>query len=101
MDLGAVLDSLAARGVSELMVEGGPETARGFLEGGMVDRAIIIMAPMTFDQSPVPSGMREATLEGAGLTKIAEHGLWGADKVTLWAKHWVHWPGGGRVEDWP
>ena len=40
------------------MVEGGPETARRFLRAGLVDRAIIVTAPVTFE-IPVLSGIGE------------------------------------------
>ena len=53
-----ILRALEDRGVRELMVEGGPETARRFLRAGLVDRAIIVTAPVTFE-IPVPSGIGE------------------------------------------
>lgn len=40
--------------VRHLMVEGGPATARGFLASCLIDRAIIIRAPVEFKQ-PLPS----------------------------------------------
>ena len=83
------------------MVEGGPATARSFLAERLVDRAIIIQAPMEFDQSPVPSGMREATLAEAGLFEIARHRLWGPDSASLWAREGAVWPGKGSPEAWP
>jgi riboflavin biosynthesis pyrimidine reductase len=39
LDLRAVLAAAARRGMGEVMVEGGPATARGFLDAGLVDRA--------------------------------------------------------------
>jgi riboflavin biosynthesis pyrimidine reductase len=63
-DILAVLQ--AQHGVRHLMVEGGPETARRFLRSGLVDRAIIVTAPVTFE-IPVPSGIcevRVSSIEG-------------------------------------
>ena len=46
--LPGVLRTLRQRGVSHLMVEGGPQTARYFLSAGLVDRAIVVRAPVAF-----------------------------------------------------
>lgn len=49
-------------------MEGGPSVARGFLAEGLVDRAIIVRAPMEFSR-PVPSDISTDTLQrlvGAG-----------------------------------
>ena len=40
-----LLDDLAAQGLSTLMVEGGAETALGFLEEGLVDRIALFIGP--------------------------------------------------------
>ena len=45
----------AQHGVQHVMVEGGPFTARAFLVAALVDRAIVVRAPVTFTK-PVPSG---------------------------------------------
>jgi diaminohydroxyphosphoribosylaminopyrimidine deaminase/5-amino-6-(5-phosphoribosylamino)uracil reductase len=45
LDLGAVLERLAAREVNELMVECGPSLAGSFLRGGWVDELILYVAP--------------------------------------------------------
>ena len=39
-DLPALLDDLAARGVRNLLVEGGPTIAAAFLEAGLVDEVV-------------------------------------------------------------
>ena len=36
-----LLEDLAARGLSSVMVEGGAETARAFLDDGLVDRIVL------------------------------------------------------------
>ncbi|MGH1490650.1 MAG: bifunctional diaminohydroxyphosphoribosylaminopyrimidine deaminase/5-amino-6-(5-phosphoribosylamino)uracil reductase RibD [Acidimicrobiales bacterium] len=44
-DLASVLDDLGARGVVQLMVEGGAKVAGGFHAQGLVDRYVIYLAP--------------------------------------------------------
>lgn len=46
LDLAAVLDALAARGLRRVFVEGGGVTVSRFLEAGLVDRLQIAVAPM-------------------------------------------------------
>lgn len=50
------------RGVEHVLVEGGPGVARGFLAEGLVDRAIIVRAPVEFSH-PVPSDISTDTLK--------------------------------------
>lgn len=45
-----------------VLVEGGPTTARGFLSERLVDRAIIVRAPVEFAR-PVPSNIDNETLK--------------------------------------
>lgn len=45
VDLADLLDRLARRGVTSLLVEGGGEVARSFLEAGLVDRLLLFLAP--------------------------------------------------------
>lgn len=71
--------------VSKLMVEGGPFTARAFLDAGLVDRAIIVRAPMAFSGDPVPSGIDAAALAAAGLAFHSRRDLDG-DDVQTWCR---------------
>ncbi len=41
LDLAAVLAELAGRGITRLLVEGGPHVARAFLDAGLVDEVVI------------------------------------------------------------
>ncbi|CAM9877139.1 unnamed protein product, partial [Laminaria digitata] len=86
------------RGVDHVLVEGGPSVARGFLSEGLVDRAVIILAPVEFPR-PVPSGMTNRTLQMAGLELIGCR-QWGDDEVECWTRPGLDWPGGG-VDCWP
>ena len=101
MKLNLLVDALAARGWREIMVEGGPATAHRFLTAGLVDRAIVIHAPVAFELQPVPSNIGDASFEAAGLVKIAEHDRWGSDHVTLWAKDAAEWPTPDDYAGWP
>ena len=43
LDLKAVLEQLAERGITRLMVEGGPTVARAFLDADLVDEAVLFV----------------------------------------------------------
>lgn len=45
LDLGAVLECLAARSVNEVLVEAGPTLAAAFIDGGFADEIITYVAP--------------------------------------------------------
>ncbi len=45
VDLRALLDYLAGRGINEILVEAGPELAGAFVRQGLVDELIIYLAP--------------------------------------------------------
>src|SRR5690606_41319518 len=47
-DLGDVLDDLGARGVVQLLVEGGPSVAGAFHRAGLVDAYVLYLAPVLF-----------------------------------------------------
>ncbi|MEX1217527.1 MAG: bifunctional diaminohydroxyphosphoribosylaminopyrimidine deaminase/5-amino-6-(5-phosphoribosylamino)uracil reductase RibD [Acidimicrobiales bacterium] len=47
-DLGTLLDELGAKGVLQLMVEGGASVAAAFHEAGLVNRYVLYMAPAFF-----------------------------------------------------
>jgi diaminohydroxyphosphoribosylaminopyrimidine deaminase/5-amino-6-(5-phosphoribosylamino)uracil reductase len=56
---GAVLDELGAKGVLQLLVEGGARVARAFHAAGLVDRYVLYLAPALFggdDAVPMFSG---------------------------------------------
>jgi diaminohydroxyphosphoribosylaminopyrimidine deaminase/5-amino-6-(5-phosphoribosylamino)uracil reductase len=45
LDLAAVLETLAGRGITRLMVEGGPTVAASFVQAGFVDEAALFRSP--------------------------------------------------------
>ena len=80
------------------MVEGGPATARAFLDAGVVDRAILVKAPIKFN-IPVPAGMNESTLIRAGLQLIGT-GSMGGDTIEYWTRNGLPWPT-SQLNQWP
>ncbi len=54
LDLEAVLDELHQRGVRGLLVEGGGETAAGFVKKGLVDKLTVFYAPKLLGAEGVP-----------------------------------------------
>jgi diaminohydroxyphosphoribosylaminopyrimidine deaminase/5-amino-6-(5-phosphoribosylamino)uracil reductase len=54
MDLRFVLDELGRRGIRGLLVEGGGETATGFVEGGLADKLTLFYAPRLIGSEGVP-----------------------------------------------
>jgi diaminohydroxyphosphoribosylaminopyrimidine deaminase/5-amino-6-(5-phosphoribosylamino)uracil reductase len=65
-DLGTVLDDLGARGVLQVLVEGGASVAHGFHAAGLVDRYVVYLAPALFggdDARPLFAGPGAPTLD--------------------------------------
>lgn len=54
-DLAALLDALAERGVSDLLVEGGGELNFGFFEAGLVDRVTLFTGGFVFGGASAPT----------------------------------------------
>ena len=95
IDLEGVLRYLGDMECQEVMLEGGPTTARLFLEAGLIDRVIRIEADLEFDQG-VPLGISRTDLEEAGLTHL-DSVDWGGDKVERWSRAGLSWP----TPSWP
>jgi len=60
-----VLEQLGAKGVLQLLVEGGPTVAGSFHRAGLVDRYVLYLAPALFggdDGRPLLSGPGAATV---------------------------------------
>jgi diaminohydroxyphosphoribosylaminopyrimidine deaminase / 5-amino-6-(5-phosphoribosylamino)uracil reductase len=55
LDLHAVLNLLATRGITRLMVEPGPTLASAFVEADLVDEAIFFHSPMAIGEGGVPA----------------------------------------------
>ena len=65
LDLKAVLKALAGRGITRLMVEGGPTVAAAFIKADLVDEAALF-------RSPNPLGEGIDMLEGLPLTALTK-----------------------------
>ncbi len=65
LDLKAVLKALAGRGITRLMVEGGPTVAAAFIKADLVDEAALF-------RSPNPLGEGINVLEGLPLTALTK-----------------------------
>ena len=81
-DLGEVLDELGARGVLQVMVEGGATVAGAFHRDGLVDRYVIYLAPKLFggdDARPLFAGSGAATMADVWEGQIVDVRRLGAD----------------------
>ena len=95
VDLAALLDHLGDRAIQELLVEGGPIVWKQFIDEGLVDRAIVIQAPISLGEGP-ECGFDDSALEGAGLRMVKET-EWGSDSVKFWSRGDLPWP----TDLWP
>lgn len=100
LDIGAVWKDLREyRGVTHLMVEGGPSTARSFLAAGLVDRVILVRADGVTFRKPVPSGITEQVLQAAGLECLGSFEEDG-DTTECWVRPGESWPA-PFLSSWP
>jgi diaminohydroxyphosphoribosylaminopyrimidine deaminase/5-amino-6-(5-phosphoribosylamino)uracil reductase len=67
LDLARVAELLGARDVQEVLIEGGPTIAWSALEGGLVDRLVVYVAPKLIGGVGAPSA-----LGGSGIASIAD-----------------------------
>jgi len=93
-----IVNNLNERGIHHVMVEGGPATALPFLSAKLVDRAILIRAPISFSE-PILSGMSTETLTNAGLELLGSSTSDG-DVVEYWSRPDLPWPT-EDLTDWP
>ncbi|HUY63225.1 MAG TPA: bifunctional diaminohydroxyphosphoribosylaminopyrimidine deaminase/5-amino-6-(5-phosphoribosylamino)uracil reductase RibD [Acidimicrobiales bacterium] len=66
-DLEPVLDELGAKGVLQLLVEGGAHVAHAFHQGALVDRYVLYLVPALFggdDAVPMFAGPGASSMEG-------------------------------------
>ncbi|HET9595850.1 MAG TPA: bifunctional diaminohydroxyphosphoribosylaminopyrimidine deaminase/5-amino-6-(5-phosphoribosylamino)uracil reductase RibD [Anaeromyxobacteraceae bacterium] len=79
VDLADLLGKLAERGVTDLLVEGGAEVHRSFLDAGLVDRVTVFVAPkilgggLPWVEGPGPRMMAEAlALEEVEVRRVGD-----------------------------
>ena len=90
LDPKLLIQDLSSRGIHHLMVEGGVATAKSFLQAGVVDRAIVVTAPIKFQQ-PLLSNMNDEILQTSGLNLVASS-MQGVDEVEYWSRPNLQWP---------
>jgi diaminohydroxyphosphoribosylaminopyrimidine deaminase/5-amino-6-(5-phosphoribosylamino)uracil reductase len=66
LDLGKAVASLGDRGITRLMVEGGPAVAASFVAADLVDEAVLLRSPKPIGADGVPA------LDGSPLTALTE-----------------------------
>jgi len=66
LDLAAVLKLIAARGITQLMVEGGPTLAASFFAADLIDEAVLFQSPMVVGTDGVDA------LDGLPLTALTQ-----------------------------
>src|SRR5690606_37384992 len=75
-DAAEVLERLAARGVVDVLLEGGPTLAGAFAAAGMIDRIVAYVAPTLLGAGPTALGP-------AGVSTITEAHRWRVEGVTM------------------
>lgn len=70
VDFGAVLDDLAARGVRQLMVEGGGTVHTQFLAQGLADEVHLAIAPLLVGQPAAPRFLGAADFPGGATSRL-------------------------------
>jgi diaminohydroxyphosphoribosylaminopyrimidine deaminase/5-amino-6-(5-phosphoribosylamino)uracil reductase len=79
-----LLEDLAAKGMSTLMVEGGAATARHFLDEGLVDRIVLFRGAMLIGEGGLAAPIDEDHMP-AGF-RLLRQATYGDDTVTEWAR---------------
>ena len=76
--------------VQHLMVEGGPRTAQLFLQSNLVDRCILVQAPIQFND-PVLSNITPSLLQSANLVQLGCIQS-SNDIIECWSRPNLPWP---------
>lgn len=86
-DLPAALVALRGRGVQHLLVEGGALLASALMTAGLVDRLIIIQAPVILGREAVNafSGVPPQRAQSATRLRVISRRAFGADLMTTYA----------------
>ncbi|HXG79198.1 MAG TPA: bifunctional diaminohydroxyphosphoribosylaminopyrimidine deaminase/5-amino-6-(5-phosphoribosylamino)uracil reductase RibD [Methyloceanibacter sp.] len=83
-----VLETLAMRGITRLLVEGGPQVARAFLDADLIDEAFIYQGhrPAGPDGLPPFAGDSLDRLTASGHFSQIEARSFGPDRMTAWRR---------------
>lgn len=99
MDVKSVVANLQSQfSVHHIMVEGGPFTAQSFLKEQLIDRALIVKAPLCF-RTPLYANVGAERLQEAGLEYLGTVTS-GDDRIECWSRPGLGWPT-AKLEDWP
>lgn len=79
-----LLEDLAAQGMSSVFVEGGAETARNFLDDGLVDRIVLFRGPAPIGQGGIASPIDEDHIP-AGF-RLGREMRFGDDVMREWVR---------------
>lgn len=95
----SVFDHLQEKyNVQHLMIEGGPKTAQLFLQSKLIDRCILVHAPVQFDD-PVLSNITPSVLQSADLVQLGSIQS-GTDTIECWSRPNLPWPT-TELRHWP
>ena len=85
LDLTSVLRLLAGRGITRLMVEGGPTLAAALLKLDLIDEAVVFRSKLVLgnDALPALAGLPIAALTAAPALTVVEQVAVGADTLTV------------------
>ena len=82
LDINAVARALAGRGITRLLVEGGPSVAASFLAAGLVDEAVLFQSQSVIDGPGIrPEGL--GALAEPQQFRLYQQSLVGADMLTV------------------
>ena len=87
-----LLKELGERGLQELLIEGGTNTARRFVESNLIDRILMFRSPISF-KDPV-KGLTGQEIVGLGLERLTDL-YYEDDCLERWCRN--SWP----AEKWP
>lgn len=79
-----LLEDLAARGIHSLMVEGGAEIARSFLDEGLVDRIALFTGNAGLGPGAIPSPVAAGSMPPE--FELVREAAFGEDRLTEWAR---------------
>ena len=82
------LETLASRGITRVLVEGGPSVARAFLDGDLIDEAVIYQAPKPVGADGLMPFVSEGLerLTGSGHFTRIQARSFGPDRMTWWRR---------------
>ncbi|HEY4407533.1 MAG TPA: bifunctional diaminohydroxyphosphoribosylaminopyrimidine deaminase/5-amino-6-(5-phosphoribosylamino)uracil reductase RibD [Xanthobacteraceae bacterium] len=88
LELSAVLESLAGRGITRLMVEAGPIVAAAMLEADLVDEAVLLRSPKPIGPDGIDAleGLPVATLTSSPRLELIRTETAGEDTIDFLAR---------------